>query len=96
MLRRSIELETLRSAIRPTADQPIGRNPCRPDDFRWVPVIWMPPYDPGSMRNLGGLAEKFMGGHPKAISPNGKWLAGASAWTTWDELQFTGTYWRVF
>lgn len=73
-------------------------NPCRPNGSRWVPVIWMPPYTQGSMRTLGGLAEKSMGGHPKAISANGQWLAGGSAWTTWgpELLVFTGTYWRVF
>ncbi len=69
-------------------------NPCRPDGRRWAPVIWMPPYDQNSVRVLGGLGEKLMGGHPKAISINGKWLAGASAWNNLPEL--TGTYWRVF
>ena len=69
-------------------------NPCRPGGFRWVPVIWLPPYDAASIRTFGGLGDTFMGGHPKAISIHGTWVVGGAFVP--GIFGFIGTYWRAF
>ena len=69
-------------------------NPCRPDGRPWLPVVWLSPYDANSIRVFGGLADKTLGGHPRAISIRGTWIAGAGTWLTgFDEA---AAYWRAF
>ncbi len=67
---------------------------CRPDGFRWMSVVWLPPYTSTSVVGLSGLGDRQQAGLGFAISRLGTWTTGQAV--EGGKGTRVATYWRLF